>query len=307
MRIISFQPSRFEELGLRRAVANEALAYLVAAMALLAALAIVGWIGAGALALHWSSGTGSRLTIQVPRGAEPAAQGSDTRLSIVQRVLAVAPGVESAQILSNDQVGSLLGPWLGTDFNDSTVPIPAVIRVHFIGESGDLNDLAARLTWSAPDTTMEDHAIWEGKLADASHSLRFCSGLTLLVVALATTTVTAMATRWEVSARSDTIRILSQLGATDGYIAQSFALHAAALASIGGVIGGLLALPVIFALTVLAMPLTGGQALSVPGFDAFLPSPLPVFFLPILLSLTAASIGYCTIQIAMRWWLRRLP
>src|SRR5580692_11787053 len=82
----SLRPAGFDELGLRRALADRVLPFLVAAMALLAALALAGWVGAASLARHWQEGAGAALTVQVPQPGDPAAQGGGTRLD---RVLAL--------------------------------------------------------------------------------------------------------------------------------------------------------------------------------------------------------------------------
>ena len=76
----TLRPVGFDELGLRRAISDRMLPFLVAAMAFLAALALAGWVGAASLARHWQQGAGSALTVQVPRPREPAAQGGGTRL-----------------------------------------------------------------------------------------------------------------------------------------------------------------------------------------------------------------------------------
>ena len=112
MRIVSLGPARFDELGLRRALADRTLLFLAASMAFLAALAVSGWMGAAMLTHHWESGAGSTLTVQVPRGGEPDASGSGTRLNAVQQLLNAAPGVESAKTLSDAQLDALLRPWL---------------------------------------------------------------------------------------------------------------------------------------------------------------------------------------------------
>ena len=65
------RPAGFDELGLRRAIADRILPFLVAAMALLAALALAGWVGAASLARHWQQGAASALTVQVPQPREP--------------------------------------------------------------------------------------------------------------------------------------------------------------------------------------------------------------------------------------------
>ena len=91
MRIISPRPARFDELGLRRALADRMVPFQIAAMAFLAALAIAGWMGAAVLTGHWESGAGSTLTVQVPTPAEPNATGTGTRLDAVRGVADARP------------------------------------------------------------------------------------------------------------------------------------------------------------------------------------------------------------------------
>ncbi len=71
----SLRPSRFDELGLRRAMSDRVLPLLVAAMAFLAALAMAGWFGSAALARHWQEGAGSALTVQVPHRGRSGGAG----------------------------------------------------------------------------------------------------------------------------------------------------------------------------------------------------------------------------------------
>ena len=341
MALISFRPVRFDELGLRRALADRMVPFLVAAMAFLAALALAGWTGAASLTRHWESGAGATLTVQVPRPAEPATAASGTnasgtnasgtaapgtaapgtnpsgtnapgtsdpgtRLAAVVRQLKETPGVESAQTLSDDQLNALLSPWLGTDMKDLTVSIPAVVSVHLSGTAVDLNALSARLTEHAPGTVLEDHAAWAGRLSALARSLQLCSGLVLLIVTLVTAAVIAVATRSGLAARRDAVMIVYQLGATDGYIAQRFAMRAATLASVGGAIGGVFALPVLFMLATFALPLAGGGASATGPASALAMLPPGLWLLPVLLPAAAALIGFLTAQVTMRQWLRRL-
>jgi cell division transport system permease protein len=307
LRIISLRPTRFDELGLRRALADRMVPFLVASMAFLAALAIAGWMGAAVLTAHWESGAGSTLTVQVPTPAEPDATGTGIRLDAVRAVLRATPGVQSADVLSDQQLDTLLRPWLGADLKELAVPVPAVIAVHMTGEADDLAGLASQLSQRAPGTLLEDHAAWAGRLAILARSLQLCSGLVLLIVTLVTAAVIAVATRSGLAARREAILIVYQLGATDGYIARRFATRAATLASIGGAIGGVLALPVVFTLTALAVPLGGGTGPEPTPAAAYAFLPLQLWLLPMILPMAAAVIGYVTTQITMRQWLRQLP
>ena len=125
----TLRPAGFDELGLRRAISDRMLPFLVAAMAFLAALALAGWVGAASLARHWQQGAGSAVTVQVPRPREPAAQGGGTRLDRVLALLVGTPGIASARALSDEELGELLRPWLGSGAERLAVPLPAVIAV----------------------------------------------------------------------------------------------------------------------------------------------------------------------------------
>ena len=301
MRLFSFRQAQFDELGLRRALSDRMVPFLVAAMAFLAALAIAGWMGAAALSKHWASGAGAILTVQLPNPAEPSATGTGSRLVAVQALLAASPGVDSADTLTDAQVNALLRPWLGTDIKNLAIPIPAVIAVHMAPEAKDLTDLAAQLAKAAPGTILEDQAAWAGRLGTLARSLQLCAGLVLLIVTLVTAAVISVATRSGLAARREAILIVYQLGATDSYIARRFSTRAAALAYLGGAIGGLCAWPVMFVLATLAAPLAAAPA---PGAAADLLPPL-LWLLPVILPGATAIIGYLTTQILMRRWLRR--
>ena len=125
----SLRPSRFDELGLRRALSDRMVPLLVAAMAFLAALALGGWFGTAGLSRHWQQGAGTSLTVQVPQAAEPSAHAKQTRLAAVLTLLTGTPGVASAHALSEQELADLLKPWLGAGAERLAIPVPAVIAV----------------------------------------------------------------------------------------------------------------------------------------------------------------------------------
>src|SRR6185295_15196762 len=134
------------------------LPFLVAAMAFLAALALAGWVGAASLARHWQQGAGSSLTVQVPRPQEPAVQGGGTRLDRVVALLRATPGVASARALTDEELGELLRPWLGSGAERLAVPLPAVVAVQLgAGADGASDRLIRRVEEVAPGTLVESH------------------------------------------------------------------------------------------------------------------------------------------------------
>ena len=301
------RPVGFDELGLRRAIADRILPFLVGAMAFLAALALAGWVGAASLAGHWQHGVASALTVQVPKPKEPAAQGGGSRLDRALTLLTGAPGIAAARALSDDELAELLRPWLGSGAERIAVPLPAVIAVRLTDSPPDLDTLARRLDLVAPGTLVESHSLWIGRLSALARSLQACAGLALLLVAGVAAAVIAVATRAGLSARREAIEIVHGLGATDGYIAARFAARATLLAASGGLAGAVAALPVLLALASLAAPFAGTSLRpeASPGLLTALPA---VLWLTLPgLPLAAAAIGFLTAQGTVRRWLRRLP
>src|ERR1700733_11984260 len=253
------RPSGFDELGLRRALSDRMLPFLVAAMAFLAALALAGWFGTAALSRHWQQGAGSSLTVQVPRATEPSARGDQTRQAAVLALLIGTPGVASAHALSDQELGDLLRPWLGQGTEQLAIPVPAVVAVRLNNAAADLDPLSHRLGEAAPGTLVEDHGVWIRRLAVLARSLQACAALALVMVAGVATAVIAVATRAGLSTRRETIEIVHGLGATDRYIAVRFAGRATLLAAVGAAAGAVAALPILLTLAQMAAPFAAGE------------------------------------------------
>ena len=298
------RPAGFDELGLRRALADRMLPFLVAAMAFLAALALAGWVAAASLAQGWQAGAGASLTVQVPHPADAAEPGG-TRLESVLGRLRGMPGIASARALSDAELTKLLQPWLGAGADSSSLPLPGVIAVRLADPALPLDPVVAQVQEVAPGSLVEDESVWASRLAVLGRSLQACAAAALFVVAGVAAAVIAVATRGGLMARREAIEIVHGLGATDGYIAARFAARATLLAASGGVIGGILALPVLLALAHLAAPFATASAPDQGGVLDGLP--VASWLLLPGLPLAAAMIGFCTAQGTVRRWLRRLP
>lgn len=305
------RPAGFDELGLRRALGFGMLPLLVAAMAFLAAMALAGWVGAATLARHWRSGAGSALTAEVPDPAAPRPGArSGTRLAAVLADLRADPAIVEARPLGDAELARLLRPWLGAAPAALGVPLPAVVAVHLADPPPDppaLAALAARLARDAPGTVLETQGAWVDRLLALARSLQASAAAALAVVVAVAAAVIAVATRAGLAARREAIEIIHGLGATDAYVAGSFAARATMLAAAGAVVGAVAALPVLLALARIAAPVTGA-AQPGPGLAGLLAAlPAPLWLLLPGLPLAAAGIGFLTAQVTVRRWLRRLP
>jgi cell division transport system permease protein len=304
----SLRPSRFDEMGLRRALSDRMLLLLVAAMAFLAALALGGWFGTAALSRHWQYGAGASLTVQVPRAAESSARGDRTRLAAVSALLASSPVVASARALPDHELRELLAPWLGQGVEKLAIPVPAVIAVRLVDATADLDLLSRRLSEEAPGTMVEDQGVWISRLAVFARSLQACSALGLLLVAVVAAAVIGVATRAGLSTRREAIEIVHGLGATDRYITSRFSDRATFLAAVGSSVGTIAALPILLTLAHIAAPFLGETHIE----GARLANTLDALPVQLWLALpgvpaSAAAIGYAVAYGAVRRWLRRLP
>lgn len=298
--------SRAERIGLRAAMADRLLPFMVAAMSFLAALALAGSIAAGALATHWLSGAQGLLTVEVPNPTQPVAPNGPLRQDAVLTLLRATPGDSDAHLLSKTSLATLLKPWLGRAGADGSLPIalPAVIVVHAGRHAPDAATLAARLNHIAPGTLVDSGARWAERLTALTTSLRASALVVLLIVASVAASVVAVAVRAGLSQRRDAIEIIHGLGALDSDIANQFAQRAMRLAATGGLLGGILALPILAWLALLSSSFIASK----PAADAGLLTALPplLWAAPVIFTLAAALIGWLAAQITVRGWLKRL-
>lgn len=306
--------AKVDTLGLRRLPGSVLLPTTVAAMVLLAALALCAVHAASALAQRWGTGPAASATLQVPQPGETLRDAAGRPVSRIDRamaVLAATPGVAKAQLLEPADVARLLQHWLGGGADSVTLPMPAVVAVT-LQPGGDIGPLRSRLEEAVPGASLDLHEAWVRQIGLIARSLEISALAALLVVALIAAAVVAIATRAGIAARRDVVEIVHGLGATDGYIARRFAWRAAVLALGGGLIGMLLAAPLMVGLAQVAAPLgIGGVSLSsiqAGGLaDLLRGVPVTLWGGVLAMPLAAAAIGFATTWMTVRAWLRSVP
>lgn len=301
--------SRADRIGLRAAMADRLLPFMVAAMSFLAALALAGSLAASALATHWLSGAQGLVTVEVPDPATPASANGPHRVDAALALLK-ARGLTDARILSRQELAPLLKPWLGSAAADGTLPIalPAVIVAHG-NAAADPATLASGLDKAVPGTLVESGSRWAARLEALTGSLRASAAAILVIVALVAASVVAVAVRAGLAQRREAIEIIHGLGALDSDIANQFARRAMRLAATGGLIGALIALPVLVWLG----RLSASFAVETPaatgaGATASLAAALPplLWASPAIFTVATAVIGWIAAQATVRGWLKQL-
>ncbi len=212
---------------------------VIAIMAFLAALAVGASLIAERAAVGWRAGLADRLTIQVV----PASKGDvQTELAKeVQAALAVlraTPGIAHAAELSNEETAALVEPWLGKNAIIPELPLPRLIDADVVpGTAIDLETLGRQLKSAAPDSVLDDHSRWIGRLRQLADTIILSAYGILLLIAVAMAATVAFATRAGLDAHHEMVSLLHQMGAHSAFIARAFERHylvSAFLAGLGG-------------------------------------------------------------------------
>lgn len=237
----------------RATVAGRALVAVVAIMTFLASLTIGTALAVRATAATWRADVQREATIQIRAGD---AATTDAQVQAAVALAKQTPGVADARVLSPEETGRLLEPWLGSGLDLSDLPVPRVVVLRLDGSGrADLAKLKRTLSDRIPTASLDDHRTWSRRLGAMAEGV-MVTGIGLLVlVGLATVLCVVFATRAAVATNRAVVEVLHFVGARDGFIASQFQRHFLKIGAQGGLIGGLSATALFLAITYL--PRTG--------------------------------------------------
>lgn len=256
---------------------------VIAVMAFLAALALGASLIAQRTAVGWRAGLSDRLTVQVLPPAKGAALTLEQEVDAALLVLRATPGIAHAAPLTQEQTLALVQPWLGADALVAELPLPRLIDAKVApGSPVDLAALSTQLKQAAPDSLLDDHARWIGRLKGLAEGITWSAYGILLLIAIAAAAAISFATRAGLEAHHEMVELLHQMGAHSNFIARAFERHYFRSALGASALGAALAAIVFLA--------AGG--LEFAGIEAvpFLPPiALKIAELPWLLAVPAVS------------------
>ncbi|MSO74173.1 MAG: FtsX-like permease family protein [Alphaproteobacteria bacterium] len=190
------------------------------------------------------------LTVEVP---PDAAGETAARAMQVQTLLDANPEVAATRLVSDDEVSTLLRPWLGANPLPDDLFLPRLIDVTLKpGASVEASELAASLAAEVPGTRVDNPKAWLDRLGTFGRSLALVAGIVAALVIAATAVMAIVSTRMAISVHREVVELLHQMGARDAFVARLFQFQAFRAGLIGGVIGAALA-----ALTLIGLQQTG--------------------------------------------------
>jgi cell division transport system permease protein len=215
---------------------------VIGVMAFLAALALGASLLADRAALGWRAGLADKLTIQilVPESGDSAAM--DNEVDAALAVLHATPGIAHAAPLTDSEMQSLVEPWLGKGSLVAGLPLPRLIDADVSpGTRIDVDKLAAQLKQAAPDSQLDDHSRWLSRLKGLSDTIAWTAYGILFLIAVATASTVAFATRAGLEAHHEMVALLHQMGAKASFIARAFERHYAFAALGASAVGAAIA------------------------------------------------------------------
>jgi cell division transport system permease protein len=248
-------------------LAGSALMFVIAIMTFLASLTIGAVSIVRDTASTWQSQISREATIQI----RPAPDlDMDAALETARGIASAFPGVNDSRIVSPDDTKRLLEPWLGTDFDMESLPVPRLVIVTINPSAPpDFAKLRADITAQVPGAAVDDHRNWVDRLVKMARTMVFLGVGVLGLVLAATSLAVVFATRGAMSGNGHIIEVLHFVGAEAKFIARQFRNRFLVNGMRGALAGGLAAILVFFLVSVwssfnLATP-EGNQANALFG------------------------------------------
>ncbi len=238
-------------------VAGSSLTLVISIMCFLACLTAGAWYMMNQSASAWMNDIASEVTIQIePQdGADPDKTARD-----VAQFLSREAGFASVDVLSLDQSGALLEPWLGTSDAWKALPVPRLVAVQLDRNAPpDLDIVRTRLATNFKGVSLDDHRQWQRQIRTVTRSFALGGLAILLLVCAATTAIIVSATKSSMASNREIVEVLHFVGATDKFIAREFEKHFLRLGIRAGLLGAVSAMFVFLAMPWVVRLLGGGQ------------------------------------------------
>ena len=203
-------------------------------MVILGAMALAGALALGSMTASWDNALRGSVTVQVPHTADDVSESVEK----IVRLIEATSGVVSVRSLDEDQIASLLAPWLGDDIGAADLPIPYLIDVTIDdGAKFVAADLASRLNDVVSGVAVDDHRTWLDQLVNLVRTVQILGYITVALIAFCAVSAVIFATRSELAIHRPVVELLHLIGARDSYIARQFQFYAVRLSLRGSLLG----------------------------------------------------------------------
>lgn len=267
------------------------LTAVIAVISSLACIALAAFILTASAAENWTTDLNASVTIQI-KGADTEEIGQRAELAIA--ALKSSPDVISFKLISSEEAGKLLEPWLGKG-NTAALNVPALIELKLTDDGRrNLPALSEKLSAAAPGLVLDDHGDWNARLSSAARSGQVLAFAIFALILGAACAIAMFASRAGLAANAEVVSLLHLVGATDDYIAGEVQRRYTFIGLRGALIGLLIAYFFV-GLFALATKSKNAEASLVPGIDFGYGLALPMLLVPLAICLVTAVSARLTV------------
>ena len=199
---------------------------------------------------NWQRGVSESLTVQINTYDEEGRDRGELVTMDIEKALSIlrtTPGVIGASVLTDEQMNDLMAPWVGADISVNSLPVPKLIDVAIDSNNPPfLEQLKMDLSAHVPAATMDSHRIWLAELIKLSHHILKLIFFVLILLTLTIAFTVIYTTRSTLKIHESVISLVHMMGAKDLFITNCYAWHNFKYALIGGVLGTVCAIPVLW-------------------------------------------------------------
>lgn len=235
--------NNIDEIPINHDAVTRFVPWIMALLVFLLSLVLAGAFSMSSSLKNWHTGISHKITIEIPL------QHELDRHRIIPNIvnfLQTTPGITHVEPVKQEQLLTLLEPWVGQADTLTDLPLPSLIDVDIDPHSSlDMPELLQKLRQYAAGIRVESHGRWLETLAILQTSLQIVAYLFALIITMTVGITVMLVTKAGLASHHQNISVLRLMGAQNSYIARQFQAHALKLTLKGALIGFLTAVPVL--------------------------------------------------------------
>lgn len=241
--------NNIDEIPINQDAVTRFVPWIMALLVFLLSLVLAGAFSISSSLKNWHVGVSQKLTIEVPLQHE---LDRDRMIPNIISFLQSQPGITHVEPVKQQQLLSLLEPWVGQVDMLSDIPMPALIDIDVDPNSHmEVSELIQKLRQYTAGIRVESHGRWLETLSILRTSLQIIAYLFAVIIGVTVAITVMLVTKAGLASHHQSISVLRLIGAQNSYIAHKFQAHALKLASKGALIGFVAAFPVLLCLNYL--------------------------------------------------------
>ena len=235
------------------------LSWMTMLMVFIASLTLFGSLSLTNIIQTWNRAVVGSLTIQVPTyeiSGEPREEAVQTDLEAIISLLETTSGVASSHVLTDTEMATLMEPWLGVLDKVEDLPLPKLVDIRLSKEQHfDFAAFQQALETSAPAAQVDSHRMWLTHLIEMARGIQNMILFVLILLILTTSFTVVYTTLSSLAVQGSVLKLLHMMGARDTAIALQYAARSFVKAFVGGCVGFVLALPIVWVVSSMINPL----------------------------------------------------